>query len=252
MDTNTITKNTNHTRNSTNQNNINQNTINTNNNVNQINTNINQRYDKDRFVIYNPYLINSPIPKIQDLLQFLKVKELDINNPNVQKCFNYLQEYDPQNCLLLDNLEEQYKMIKKYCDEHNKKPYYNKAWKINYSELKYGRKINEELVRKIINTNINVAQHELLQKFKYINTRIYDIYSYFYNNQNLYDKTYSELSRYINDSSYYSCNETQFFGSDQYNKLINNCYLRQNNYYKRYANILWKDISKIISKVFEK
>ena len=27
-----------------------------------------------------------------------------MNNPNVRRCFVYLQSYDPQNCLLLDNL----------------------------------------------------------------------------------------------------------------------------------------------------
>ena len=36
----------------------------------------------------------------------MKVKELDVNNPNIQKCFKYLQEYDPQNCLLLSHLLE--------------------------------------------------------------------------------------------------------------------------------------------------
>ena len=98
---------------------INQNIININNNVNQntinINqTNSNQSYDKDGFFIYNPYSINSPIPTTQDSLQFMKVKELDVNDENVQRCFRYLQEYDSQNCLLLDYLlKEMYLMARK-------------------------------------------------------------------------------------------------------------------------------------------
>ena len=108
--------------NSMDKNTINQNTINTNNNINHNNININhnnisQQHDKDGFCIcnpylkkefftYNPYSIDSPIPTQEDLLQFMKVTELDVNNENVQRCFKYLQEYDPHNCLLLDNLLE--------------------------------------------------------------------------------------------------------------------------------------------------
>lgn len=33
---------------------------------------------------------------------------------------------------------------------------------------------------------------------------------------------------------------------DRSNRLISNHYLHQNNYYKRYANILWNDLSSII------
>ncbi len=55
---------------------------------------------------YNPYSSDEKFPKKEDMFQFMKVKELDLKNDNVKRCFNYLQEYDPQNCLLLDNLLE--------------------------------------------------------------------------------------------------------------------------------------------------
>ncbi len=62
------------------------NTINT--STQNINSNIEQPYDAKGFFIYNPYSINSPIPTKEDLLQFLKVKELDINSE--KKCKNVL------------------------------------------------------------------------------------------------------------------------------------------------------------------
>ena len=58
----------------------------------------------NKFIAYNPYLINSPVPTFEDMSQFMKIKELNITSNNVQKCFKYLQRYDHQNCLLLDNL----------------------------------------------------------------------------------------------------------------------------------------------------
>lgn len=65
--------------------------------------NINDDDDNNCFE-YDPYSTNSPIPEIQDMLKFMNIKELSTRNSNVKQCFEYLQEYDTKNCLLLDEL----------------------------------------------------------------------------------------------------------------------------------------------------
>lgn len=54
--------------------------------------------------IYSPYLIDNVMPTEQDMFQPLNIKGLDINDEKIQKCFDYLQKYDTQNCILLDTL----------------------------------------------------------------------------------------------------------------------------------------------------
>ena len=94
--------------NSMEENTITQNTINANNNINQndinIGTQINQQ--NNTFFIYDPYSTNSPIPTMIDMLTRMKIKALDLQNNNVKQCFNYLQEHDIKNYLLLNHLLE--------------------------------------------------------------------------------------------------------------------------------------------------
>ena len=91
-------------------NSVNQNTINNTNqnliNINQNNININQQSNNDKFFTYDPYSIHSSIPTDEDLIQFMKVKELDFADERIQQCFKNLQKYDPYNGVLLYRLLE--------------------------------------------------------------------------------------------------------------------------------------------------
>ena len=87
------------------------------------------------------------------------------------------------------SVEEKYNSIKEYFDEYNKKeecPYY----KIDYSSLTQDGKINEELVNKISDININASKDILLNMLDDINIKAYGIYAKTFN-----EKKYSIFRR---------------------------------------------------------
>lgn len=53
---------------------------------------------------YEPYSGNSQIPEIDELLEYKKIKPIDINNPVVKECIEYLETYDLLNNRLLNKL----------------------------------------------------------------------------------------------------------------------------------------------------
>lgn len=73
----------------------------------------------------------------------------------------------------------------------------------------------------------------------------------YYNEPNLSEVLYKRIWEYCFPENgfwdYY--NQYELSGD---NKLIFNSDLCYDLYYKKYANILWEDISKIINEVFEK
>ena len=84
--------------------------------------------------IYSPYLIDNVMPTEQDMFQPLNIKGLDINDEKIQKCFDYLQKYDTQNCILLDTLL---------------KTIYELAQNISIGEI-CPHKINEQMKRDLL------------------------------------------------------------------------------------------------------
>ena len=84
------------------------------------------------------------------------------------------------------------------------------------------------------------------------------------NGESFYDTIHSKMLKYINNisirycllfkNSYYNKTIKKSLYYNQYydDKLIHNQELCYELYYKKYADILSKDISKIIDKVFEK
>lgn len=159
-------------------------------------------------VRYEPYSENSEIPTIDDLLQYKKIKPIDINNPVVKKCFEYLEIYDISNKRLLNRLMcliyEFAEQISLYIDGYIARADYDTNLKIIvklYNDRKEEPIYNNELRKKNINVNgwqffdvdvlLKHIQKILDPKNKYKGKIIYD-------NNSLY-KTYNimELFYYI-------------------------------------------------------
>lgn len=171
------------------------------------------------------------------------------------------------------NIKEQYNNVKTYLKKYNEiKPNH---YKTDYAELGENGNVNEKLVKEINSMCINVAKNTLLRILDNINHAIYKrslicenkyylayatVYTPWMNECQNFDKTvYDKISYHISNNTkifinkYYvllyknECIKQLTFKEEMYNKDF--CC---NMYYKKYEDILWDDISRIINKVFEK
>ena len=190
----------------------------------------------------------------------------DVGNRNIYKVNKLIKEikkYKDSNKLMNElkikidedknlNIDDQYNKIVEYVEKYKDWLDYNNK---DCSVLKNKNgNINKELVEAINDININIAKEILLNRLKEINTNIYHpLIGYNIQNHNLCDIMREYILASIHSplhECYHSFANWQLKYPKQ--KLVRNENLCYKTYYEKYANILIKDISKIINEVFEK
>lgn len=228
--------------------------------------------DKDEYHHFENHFENSSWAIIHFEKKFDKVLndiKSDMGNRNIDKInklIKKIKEYKNSNNLMDElkikidedknlNINEKYKKIVGYVEKYKYWQDYNNK---DCSVLKNKNgEINKELVEAINDININIAKETLLNRLEEINTTIYHPISIIYNIQN--NNLYDTMCKYILPHIHSPLHGNEYYHSfDDWKlkypklKLYYNENLCYEIYYKKYANILMRDISKIIDEVFEK
>ena len=227
---------------------------------------------------YFEYNIQPPIikfnEKFNELLNNIKKSEKNQNSlKTFNKIMNKIREYQASNTFnnkLLEevkkdkklNIKKQYNNIVKYFYQYNGIRY--EYDKVDYTALIKNGKIDEKLISEITNKNIDVAKDIILEKLKNIDIEMsVDFFSRklkndYHNYCDVLNHVFSKIRSNFSYNYDYRFNNTQLFSGihltkvineEDDNTLVNNNFFCYDNYYKKYAQILLDDISKIIKEV---